>query len=103
MEEKACLSSYDNVNQSCEENNLIRSKADNLSLNQLITSSIEEDHHCRTNSIERSSNQQNKRQTNVNHHHDHSKDMTNEQDGNSSDGESNCSSSEDFRYATFFL
>ena len=53
VEEKDCLSSYDNVNHYCAPNTIIRSKADNVSLNpmMIISSSIEEDH-SRTNSIE---------------------------------------------------
>lgn len=53
VEEKDCLSSYDNVNHYCAPNTIIRSKADNVSLNpmMIISSSIEEDHY-RTNSIE---------------------------------------------------
>jgi hypothetical protein len=46
VKEKECLSDYDNVNHDCEQDNMIRSNADNVSLNKLMTLSMQQDH-CR--------------------------------------------------------
>jgi hypothetical protein len=64
VKEKECLSDYDNVNHYCEQDNTIRSKADNVSINKSMTSSIQQDH-CRRISTDEQLNQQEKR-TNYN-------------------------------------
>ncbi len=64
VKEKECLSDYDNVNYYCEQDNTIRSKADNVSINKSMTSSIQQDH-CRRISTDEQLNQQEKR-TNYN-------------------------------------
>lgn len=110
VQEKECLSDYDNVNHHGEQDNMIRSKADNLSLAKSTTTSMQEDH-CRRISTDEQLNQQEKR-TNV--HLDsistnqqavvHSLEMkmatehendNDDDDGHYSDG-SNCS--DDFRF-----
>ncbi|UJR23180.1 hypothetical protein I4U23_026199 [Adineta vaga] len=63
VKEKDCLSDYDN--QHVEQDNKIRSNVDNVSLNKLMTSSIQHDH-CRRNFTDEQQNQQEKQRTNDN-------------------------------------
>jgi len=57
VEDKECLSDYDNVNHYFEQDNKIRSKVDNVSINKTMTSSMQQDH-CRRISTDEQLNQQ---------------------------------------------
>ncbi len=67
VEDKECLSDYDNVNHYFEQDNKIRSKVDNVSINKTMTSSMQQDH-CRRISTDEQLNQQEKR---TNHNDDY--------------------------------
>jgi hypothetical protein len=111
VKEKECLSDYDNVNHYGEQDNKIRSKVDNVSINKSMTSSLQQDHCRRISTDEQQLNQQEKRTNHDNNDDDyikvnqqaivHSINMKeNDDDGHYSD-ESNCS--DDLRLVFFFV